>query len=64
MNLSDEDNFFFEGAKRYFEEWKYVNAALKNYDAGVQDGWEQFNERSLFGTTFRFILIQRFYQRT
>jgi hypothetical protein len=50
--LTDDENIFFEGAKKYLEEWTYLNGALNHYDAGIQDGWEQLNERSVFGKLF------------
>lgn len=53
LELSDKENFFYEGAKKYEEEWRYINDALKNYETGSQEGWDQFNERSLFGKNFK-----------
>lgn len=48
-DLTEEENIFFEGAKKYYEEWMYLNSALSHYDAGVQDGLDRLNERSVFG---------------
>lgn len=47
--LTEEDEMFLEGAKKYEEEWAYINGALSSYEAGVQGGWDHLNEKKVLG---------------
>lgn len=62
--LTDEENYFFEGAKKYYEEWMYLNSALAHYEVGIQDGFDRLNERSIFGKKREKGVNWRFYQWT
>ena len=46
---SEEEDLFYEGAKKYIEEWIYINSALGNYEVGTQEDWDHVNERNVLG---------------
>ena len=48
-SLTEEEEMFLEGAKKYEEEWAFINGALSSYEAGAQGGWDHLNEKKVLG---------------